>query len=141
MTTQSQRAGTTVLIVEDDFLVRDCTAEALAEAGFEVLQATTGPEALEILEEARVDALFTDINMPGDFDGLELAQRVRHRWPHIAIVITSGRGSPEGQVDGARFVPKPYLPESVACLIAEAVGLRGLRGKLCAPSKLGRLAG
>jgi two-component system, response regulator PdtaR len=141
MTTQSQPAGTTVLIVEDDFLVRDCTAEALAEAGFEVLQATTGPEALEILEEARVDALFTDINMPGDFDGLELAQRVRHRWPHIAIVITSGRGSPDGQIEGTRFVPKPYLPESVACLIAEEVSLRRLRGKLCAPPKLGRLAG
>jgi two-component system, response regulator PdtaR len=138
MTTQSQRAGTTVLIVEDDFLVRDCTAEALAEAGFEVLQAATGPDALEVLEEARVDALFTDINMPGEFDGLELAQRVRHRWPHIAIVITSGRGSPDGQIEGTRFVPKPYLPESVACLIDEVVSFPG---KLCAPSKLGRLAG
>jgi CheY-like chemotaxis protein len=119
MTARSSRPFTTVLIVEDDFLIRDCAADALHEHGFEVLLAANGPDALRLLEGSHVDAVFTDINMPGEFDGLGLARRVRQRWPHVAIVITSGRGCPDADVCCARFVPKPYVPETVARLIGE----------------------
>ena len=125
MITRSSPAATTVLLVEDDFLVRDCAAEVLSECGFHVLQAANGPDALLLLEKAHVDVLFTDINMPGAFDGLELTQRVHRRWPGIAILITSGRGSPKVSVEGARFVPKPYMPDTLARLIGEAVCRRG----------------
>ncbi|MFW6077433.1 MAG: response regulator [Hyphomicrobiales bacterium] len=119
----------TVLVVEDDFLVRTCAADALIEAGFQVLQAADAPEALALLERAPVDAVFTDINMPGEFDGLGLAERVRGRWPGVAIVITSGRGCPDAPA-GARFVPKPYVPDMLPRLMDEVLGERGARVKL-----------
>ena len=115
----------TVLVVEDDFLVRECAVEALSSCGFNVLDAGTAPDAFQLLERSHVDVVFTDVNMPGDFDGLGLARRVRRRWPGIAIVITSGRGRPDRCVDGARFLPKPYMFESLASLIADEVGGRG----------------
>ncbi len=113
--------GNTVLVVEDDALVRECAVDILSECGFHVLQAPTAPKALLLLEGTHVDVVFTDINMPGEFDGLGLARRVRQRWPDIAIVITSGRGCPENCVEGARFLPKPYMFDTVARVLNEAV--------------------
>ena len=57
-----------------------------------------------------VDVLFTDIRMPGPMDGLELAHRVRERWPWIAIIVASGNVfvGRDQLPDGARFLPKPY---------------------------------
>jgi two-component system, response regulator PdtaR len=112
----------TVLVVEDDFLVRLCAADALSDAGFNVLQADSGPDALRILENGPVDVVFTDINMPGAFDGAGLARRVRHRWPETAVVITSGRGCPEEDLGEALFLPKPYMPDSLSRLIEEVLG-------------------
>ena len=125
MTVQTSPAPVTVLVVEDDVLVRYCAVDALSEGGFHVLDAATAPGAMAILEREHVDVLFTDVNMPGAFDGLELARRVRRLWPHVAVVITSGRGCPDGIEKGARFVPKPYMPDRLARLIGAAVDCRG----------------
>ena len=114
-------SAATVLVVEDDFLVRICAADALSEAGFNVLQADSGPDALRILEDGPVDVVFTDINMPGAFDGAGLARRIRHRWPATAVVVTSGRGCPEGDLGDALFLPKPYMPDSLSRIIEEAL--------------------
>ena len=122
MIIQASPAAATVLVVEDDFLVRICAADALGEAGFNVLQAGSGPDALRMLEDGPVDVVFTDINMPGAFDGAGLARRVRRRWPHVALVITSGRGCPEGDLGEARFLPEPYMPDSLPRLIGEVLG-------------------
>jgi two-component system, response regulator PdtaR len=111
----------TVLVVEDDFLVRDCAATALGEQGFRVLQAANGPEGLLLLEKEQPDVVFTDVNMPGAFDGLGLARRVRLRWPHIAVVITSGRGGPDQELEGTRFLPKPYMPDMLARVMDDAL--------------------
>jgi two-component system, response regulator PdtaR len=138
MIVQASQAVATVLVVEDDFLVRLCAADALADAGFNVLQAANGPDALRLLEDARVDVVFTDINMPGAFDGAGLARRVKRRWPDTAIVITSGRGLPEEGIDDVRFLPKPYTPDRLPQLIGEMVDARGGLG---AASKLSLLAG
>ena len=113
----------TVLVVEDDFLVRLCAADALRDAGFNVLQAGNGPDALRLIEDGPVDVVFTDINMPGAFDGAGLARRVGRRWPDIAVVITSGRGCPDEDVGGARFLPKPYMPDNLPRLVEEVLGI------------------
>lgn len=118
-------AVTSVLVVEDDFLVRYCAVEVLSELGFKVLEAGNGPEALAILEQRQVDVVVTDINMPGAFDGLGLARRVNDRWPHIAVVITSGRGCPGACGAGARFLPKPYMPDTLARCIEEEAARHG----------------
>jgi two-component system, response regulator PdtaR len=133
MTRRRSPAATTILIVEDEFLVRACAADVLCESGFKVLQAANAPDALLVLEDAHVDVVFTDINMPGEFDGLGLARRVRRRWPHVAMVITSGRACPERGVEGARFLPKPYMPETLARLIGEMAGSK--RDRRCAQDR------
>jgi len=125
MTVQTSPAPVAVLVVEDDVLVRYCAVDALSEGGFRVLEAATAPGAMALLEREHVDVLFTDVNMPGEFDGLELARRVRRRWPHVAVAITSGRGCPDQIVDGVRFVPKPYMPDRLARFIGKMVDGHG----------------
>jgi len=106
-----------VLIVEDDPLIRWSGADTLAEAGFDVVEAGDAQEALDILE-ARNDVLvlFTDVDMPGRFDGLELARIAHDRWPWMHIIVASGRRKPgkRQMPDNGRFVPKPYAPEQIA---------------------------
>ena len=75
-------AHSLVLIVEDDLLVRMLAVEIAENAGFSVLQAVDAYEAIEVLQRRPdIRVVFTDIDMPGSMDGLELAHAVRHRWP------------------------------------------------------------
>jgi CheY-like chemotaxis protein len=116
-----------VLLVEDEPLVRMLAADILEEAGFEVIEAVTAPAALRLLEQRRdVRALFTDVDMPGGMDGLELARIVHSRWPHIALVVTSGVCRPSvGQLpDGGVFVGKPYAPQVPVQTIRELIQRR-----------------
>jgi len=65
--------------------------DIIAEAGFEVVEAASADQAIDILEARRdITVVFTDIQMPGSMDGLKLARAVRGRWPPIKIVATSG---------------------------------------------------
>lgn len=100
-----------VLVAEDESMVRMVAADMLEEAGFPVLQAATADAAWAILERAEeIGVLFTDIDMPGSMDGLALATRVAERWPHIRLVVTSGRvGLRDADMpDDGRFLLKPY---------------------------------
>jgi CheY-like chemotaxis protein len=106
----------TVLVVEDEGLVRLDVAESLREAGFAVLEATDAAEALEIvLGGEDIDVLFTDINMPGDMDGIELAKRVHDCRPTVRLVLTSGaiKPTPDQIPDDGAFIAKPYSPEAI----------------------------
>jgi CheY-like chemotaxis protein len=112
----------TVLIVDDDELVRELGAELLSDAGFRVLKAGNGDEALSLLEsDPNVRVLFTDINMPGPLDGIALASIAAVQWPHLAIVIGSGNALPlsSGLPRGITFIRKPCKPESLLRLIRE----------------------
>jgi two-component system, response regulator PdtaR len=111
-----------VLVVEDEPLVRMVAAEGLEDAGFEVLEAESAADALDILNRRPdVDFLFTDVNMPGDVDGVELARLVHERWPALRIVVTSGKDHVKKSdiPDQGRFVPKPYRTHEVVHLIEE----------------------
>lgn len=101
----------TVLIVEDEFLVRMAAVDLVEEAGFLALEAGNADEAIAILEERPdVRLVLTDIDMPGTMDGLKLAHYIRHRWPPIHLIIASGKAMVE-EADlpsGTRFLAKPY---------------------------------
>ena len=100
----------TVLIVEDEAIVRDLVAEELDDAGFTVVIAVNADHAISILEN-RLDIhlVFTDIDMPGSMDGLKLAAAVRDRWPPIHIIITTGKARPLEIPANALFIPKPLF--------------------------------
>ena len=105
-----------ILIVEDDPLIRWSGAETLEDAGFAVLEAANADDALTLLEtHSLVTVLFTDIDMPGKLDGLDLARIAAHRWPYIHIIVASGRNEPRApqMPDNGRFISKPYMPDQI----------------------------
>ncbi len=114
-----------VLLVEDELLVRMAAADDLHDAGFHVLEAANADVALAVLETCSndVQVLFTDIDMPGSMNGLDLAESVQQRWPHISLLISSAYHKPHpGQMpDEGRFVSKPYSSEDVVQHIRELV--------------------
>ncbi|NPA49142.1 MAG: response regulator [Thermodesulfobacteria bacterium] len=105
------QGGGTILVVEDDALVREPIVELLREAGYQVFEAENGLEALEILSRQKVDLIISDLVMP-KMDGEELINQVKERYPEVKIIISSGY--PEGSVPangkfkGVTFVSKPY---------------------------------
>jgi CheY-like chemotaxis protein len=106
----------TVLVVEDEALVRLTICEGLALEGYEVLAAVTADEAIKILESRNdIRTIFTDIEMPGSMDGLRLAAVVRDRWPPVNIVVTSGKSRPHhtNMPENSQFVGKPYQTTDV----------------------------
>jgi CheY-like chemotaxis protein len=91
--TVQQMSRTTILVIEDEPLIRMAIADDLRDAGFHTLEAANADDALDILStEASIGAIFTDIDLHGKLDGLSVAWIVRDRWPPIAIIITSGKG-------------------------------------------------
>ncbi len=81
----------TILVVEDDVLVRILVAAYLRECGFDVIEANSADEAIRVLQAGvRVDIVFSDIQMPGSMDGFGLAQWVRRERPGLKIILTSG---------------------------------------------------
>ena len=112
-----------VLVAEDEELLRFLAVEALNENGLVVIEARDAAAALEIFKSRgdEINVLFTDVRMPGPINDLELAHRVRARWPRIAVIIVSGHLA-AGIADlpeGARFLPKPYDIERIIDLIHE----------------------
>jgi two-component system, response regulator PdtaR len=105
-----------VLVVEDHPLVRKGVLEVVIEAGFETLEASDASEAIRILE-ARPDIhlVFTDAEMPGTMDGIELAHYIRDRWPSVRLIVVSGKFviDPPKLPLGAKFFAKPYRETSV----------------------------
>jgi DNA-binding NtrC family response regulator len=101
-----------VIVVDDEALIRMAAKYALEDADFVAMEAGSAEEAIEILEHEAdsIHVVFTDIRMPGDMNGVELARHVRRHWPHIGLIAASGhaRLQPEGLPRGCRFVPKPY---------------------------------
>ncbi len=111
-----------ILVVEDEPLVRLFVTDFLDEAGFKVFEAVNGDEAMTILQ-ARPDiqAIVTDIEMPGSINGLELARAVHERWPGIGIVVTSGRArpGPDDLSEKVAFLSKPYLPDTIINVVRQ----------------------
>jgi two-component system, response regulator PdtaR len=106
-----------VLIVEDGPLLLQLAAEVVDHAGFVALEAGDAGEAFAILEtRSDIAVLFTDVNMPGSMDGLELAHAVRDRWPSIKIVVASGhvRLQQSDLPSDSVFLPKPYRGAALA---------------------------
>lgn len=104
----------TVLVVEDEILIRELVAEELEEAGYSVVVAHNADQAIAILEARQdIHLVFTDIDMPGSMDGLKLAAAVRDRWPPVHIIITTGKVRPLEIPANALFIPKPYVGENV----------------------------
>ena len=99
-----------ILVVEDELLIRLALSDGLRDAGYQVIEACSGEEALAILNSVRPDLVISDVRMPGPLDGLGLLAIVRREFPALPVIIVSGHLRPSAALaDGAtQFLAKPY---------------------------------
>lgn len=114
----------TILVVEDEALVREVVCLDLADMGFTVVEAGAAPPALALLgSERAIDCLFTDIRLPGAPDGLGLAEEARRLRPDLPVLYATGY-TPDAMrmVAGGRLLRKPYrAPQLIEALAALGV--------------------
>ena len=118
--TQSQSGAATVLVVEDEKIVLDMAVESLEGLGYQVLSAENGAQALEILNSNKpIDVLFSDVVMPGDLNGAQLAAAAASVRPELKVLLTSGYiaaalTEKHGLEQGTPFLQKPYRAQELA---------------------------
>jgi CheY-like chemotaxis protein len=107
-TCQRERPASLVLVVEDDAFLRALTVEYLEDCDFSVLQAETAEQAIRLLlANRRIGVVFSDVQMPGSMDGVDLAQWIGRELPHVKVLLTSGKVARD-QVGGWPMLAKPY---------------------------------
>jgi len=115
-----KEANDIVLIVDDEADLLYATSEVFKALGYDVLQASNGDLALEIIrKEGGIKLLFTDVLMPGSVNGIQLARRVRDSNPELQIILASGYPLPalkeeHGNLDEFLFINKPYSLADIA---------------------------
>ena len=114
----------TVVVVEDEPLIRMTATSLFEDAGITVVEFADGDAAIDYVRDHKTDvaAIFTDVYLPGDTDGLELAGIVAEVCPEIAILVTSGqRIAARLLAPQVRFVPKPWHPRDLLNTMQDAV--------------------
>jgi two-component system cell cycle response regulator CpdR len=107
-----------VLVVDDEPLVRELLSDMLRDMGCEVWAASNGAEALQVLAwEPHIEVLISDVNMPG-MSGHELAERARRVRQDLDVLLLSGR---DGDGHGYPIVRKPFLPHELRDVISRTV--------------------
>jgi len=117
-------ARPTVLFVEDEDLLRLVIGDELRDAGFDVVEVSNGRGAIEVLRHGPpVDLLFTDIRMPGELDGWDVAEQARDLRPDIPVIYATGFSEdPLRLVPGGRFFKKPYRASAIVDAAREMSG-------------------
>jgi signal transduction histidine kinase len=128
-TCEFERGDESILIVEDDALVREYVVTQISRLGYDTLAASNAAEALVIINgPERIDLLFTDVIIPGGMNGRQLAIEAQARRPGLKVLYTSGYTENaivhHGRLDaGVLLLPKPYLSSDLARMIRTALGL------------------
>jgi CheY-like chemotaxis protein len=120
----------TVLVVEDEALIRVVIADMLQDRGFKVLEAANANEAIDIIEKTNVeiDLVFTDVRMPGAMDGFGLVKWIQSSRPTVPVLVASGdigKANDANRLNmGDMFVSKPYDLDQTTAKIRQAVAAR-----------------
>lgn len=120
-----------ICLIDDDIMVRDALALGLSDAGFEVLTAPGAAAGFDIANRREVDAIVTDMNMPGT-DGAQLIAQARAKWPDLPIVVISGASVVDGRAitDVAKergadaALSKPFRARQLAEVLERLIGER-----------------
>ncbi len=104
-----------VLVVEDDWLLRQAMASEMRNAGWQVLEASTGEAALSLPEEVgQIDLVVTDIRLAGEMTGWDVAQGFRSRFSDLPVVYVSGNSADSSRmVSRSTFLGKPCAPSDL----------------------------
>ena len=118
-----------ILFVEDDPLIREFTAEALRDEGYDVIQASNGEEALEWCKQQVADLLVTDIKLPGEVDGWQIAERCREHDPRLPVIYATGFSPVMARpVADSLSLKKPYHPVEMLDAIRQVTASRPAPG-------------
>jgi two-component system, OmpR family, response regulator len=113
----SEDAPTTILVVEDEAVVRDLLVAELQDVGYKVIAVDAGEPALAILQDSKddIDWLFTDIRLPGVIDGWRVADEFRLTHPFRPVVYATAYAPEQAsqQLHGSYFFRKPYRPSQI----------------------------
>jgi DNA-binding NtrC family response regulator len=109
------------LIVEDEPTIRAYLKAILQRKNVHVLEASTALQALQKVHKTAggIDLIITDIQMPGDMDGVDLAHLVRNSHPAVPVILISGGDGSKGAAASFPFVQKPILPETILQMIED----------------------
>jgi len=125
MASDRPRSLPIVLVVEDNIMLRMRAVDIVEDAGYASVEAVDADEAFSILQSrCDIALLFTDIQMPGTMDGLQLAHAVYERWPHVKIILVSGRlklSSAHIPRD-SRFFGKPLVSHQIIAEMQNMIG-------------------
>src|SRR5579864_5265063 len=115
------------LLVDDEPAIRSYLRAILEAERFQCLEASNVAQALGITQRlgGRLDLIITDIKMPGDVDGLDLAYSVRNSFPDIPVILVSGYADDESVFRAAsifKFIRKPFVPETIVTAVRTAIG-------------------
>ena len=123
----TRAGGETVLAVEDNAALRRVVVRQLTELGYRVMEATNAMDAIEVMQNEKVDLLFSDVVMPGALDGYALAREVAEFSPNIKVLLTSGFPVTHGNGGAAAPAPtpqllsKPYRQDELARALRDAL--------------------
>jgi CheY-like chemotaxis protein len=108
-----------ILVIEDDPFIRDMAVTELEDAGYQVMEAASGGQALRLLQAGiAVDALLTDVRMP-EATGWEVARAYRERFPELPVLYVTGYAEQMQPVTGGIILSKPYKMSQVISLLNE----------------------
>ena len=120
-----------ILLAEDEESLRQLTQKFLVRLGYQVLEAADGEKALALwaAHEAEIDLIFTDMVMPGELSGLDVARQVMAKKPGVKAIITSGYNTEKADLEAARlsgilYLPKPWVFNELAEILRAMLGKR-----------------
>ncbi|MGL1864156.1 MAG: response regulator [Pseudodesulfovibrio sp.] len=124
----------TVLLVDDEEGIRRVLSVVIKDAGFKVLTAASGAEALDILTDNDVELVVSDIKMPG-MDGLELLQKIKRNWPDSEVIMITGHGDIDSAIESLRrgaadFITKPFHDDALEISLERALQKINIRDQL-----------
>ena len=118
---RSKNRPITILLVEDEIIIRMSSAAILEDAGFGVLEASNADTALAALAaHPEIDVVVTDVQMPGSMDGLQLVEMIAQNYPHVYTLVTSGRTNRDQacRSGATKYLSKPYTAAAIQSAVA-----------------------
>ncbi len=113
----------TCIVVDDEPAIRGFLSAVLEYEGFKTLQAASAPQAYRLVESmgGAVDLIVSDVQMPGDMSGVDLAFAVRRAFPAIPVILISGYGAPKLRESAFEFIEKPFRPDAILSIVKRLV--------------------